>query len=124
MSSPFNITFGELRKSVVPREKDYESVRSAFNDPSPESKVCIISGPRGSGKTVLLTALSESFEQDGYIVVDLNPFTDLHEQFAAKLYEKGKRKKSLMTLSRVMFLEKGPPIRNTAHPFRSLPMLI
>lgn len=93
MSNPFNITFGELPKSVVPREKDYESVRSTFNDPSPESKVCIISGPRGSGKTVLLTALSESFEQDGYIVVDLNPFMDLHEQFAAKLYEKGKLKK-------------------------------
>ncbi len=93
MSNPFNITFGELPKSVVPREKDFESVRTTFNDQSPESKVCVISGPRGSGKTVLLTALSESFEQDGYLVVDLNPFMDLHEQFAAKLYEKGKLKK-------------------------------
>ncbi len=93
MSNPFNITFGELPKSVVPREKDFEAVRNAFNDPSPESKVYIISGPRGSGKTVFLTALSESFEKDGYIVVDLNPFIDLHEQFASKLYEKGKLKK-------------------------------
>lgn len=77
----------------MPREKDFKAVKDAFNDPSPESKLCIISGPRGSGKTVFLTALSDSFEKDGYIVVDLNPFIDLHEQFASKLYEKGKLRK-------------------------------
>ncbi len=93
MSNPFNVTFGELPQSFVPREKDFESVKATFNDPSPDSKVYIISGPRGCGKTVLLTALRESFEQEGYLVVDLNPFMDLHEQFAAKLYEKGKLKK-------------------------------
>ncbi len=93
MSNPFNITFGELPQSFVPREKDFHFIKAMFNDPSPDSKVCIISGPRGCGKTVLLTALSESFEQDGYLIIDLNPFMNLQEQFAAKLYEKGKLKK-------------------------------
>ncbi len=94
MSNPFNPTFGELPKNVVPREKDFETIKETFNDENPESKVYIISGPRGSGKTVLLTALSQSFEEDGYIVTDLNHLLgDLHEQFASQLYEKGRLKK-------------------------------
>ncbi len=94
MSNPFNPTFGELPKSQLSREKDFETIKKAFGDPNPESKIYIISGPRGSGKTVLLTALSKSFEKEGYIIADLNHlFGDLHEQFAAQLYEKGKLKK-------------------------------
>lgn len=55
--------------------------------------MCVIINSRGSGKTALLTALSESFERGGHLTVDLNPFMDLHEQFALKLYEKGKLKR-------------------------------
>lgn len=34
--------------------------------------------------------MSTLFKEDGYICVDLNPYEDLNEQFASKLYEGGK----------------------------------
>lgn len=93
MSNPFNITFGEVPENQIERNKDINLIRSTFNNETPESKVYIISGPRGCGKTALLTSLRESFYNDGYITIDLNPFEDMNEQFAAKLYDAGKLKK-------------------------------
>ena len=93
MDNPFNVTFGELPSSLVSRENDMHIIESVFGQTTPESKVYIISGPRGSGKTVLLTSLINSFKDKGYLTIDLNPFEDLHEQFAAKLYEEGKMRK-------------------------------
>ncbi len=93
MDNPFNATFGELPQSFVSREKDIATIRTAFGGDNPESKVYVISGARGSGKTVLLTALTNLFKDDGYICVDLNPYEDLNEQFASKLYEGGRLRK-------------------------------
>ena len=93
MQNPFNITFGELPKSIISRQKDIDTIKNTFTDSNPESKVYIIFGPRGCGKTVLLTSLINDFKKEGFINIDLNPFTDLSEQFAAKLYEDGKLKK-------------------------------
>lgn len=96
MENPFNITFGELPQSIVSRQNDINIIKNTFNTSNPESKVYIISGPRGSGKTVLLTSLIKEFKNYDYITIDLNPFEDLNEQFAAKLYEEGKLKKLFM----------------------------
>lgn len=106
MSTPFSTIFGELPKNFVPRDEEFTEVKDMFEGENPESKVFILSGPRGSGKTVLLTALSEEFEKEGYLVVDLNPFSDLEEQFAAKVYEKGKLKR-LFLQSEFSFSFKG-----------------
>lgn len=93
MKNPFNITFGELPQSLIDRKDDIETIKYTFNNSNPESKVYIITGPRGCGKTVLHTALIKEFEKEDYLTIDLNPFEDLNEQFAAKLYEAGKMKK-------------------------------
>ena len=92
-SNPFNTTFGELPKNLILRKKEIDEIKNTFNDKNPESKVYIISGPCGSGKTVLLTYLSNEFKREGYLTIDLNPYEDLYEQFASKLYEEGKLKK-------------------------------
>ena len=93
MKNPFNITFGELPASLVSRDKEVNFILDTFNNEKPDSKVFIISGPRGSGKTVLLTYLTQEFKKKGYLCVDLNPFEDLNEQLASKLYDQGKLKK-------------------------------
>lgn len=90
MPNPFNITFGESPKSVIEREKEAYIIESTFKDETPEAKVFIITGPRGSGKTALLTKMKDVFRGEGYLTVDLNPFDDMQEQFASKLYEEGK----------------------------------
>ena len=93
MKNPFNITFGELPASLVSREKEVNLIKNTFDNEKPNSKVFIISGPRGSGKTVLLTYLTQEFKKEGYLCVDLNPFEDLNEQLASKIYDQGKLKK-------------------------------
>ena len=90
MANPFNITFGEIPQNLISREKDVDIVKTAFLDETPETKVFIITGPRGSGKTALLTYLKHEFNDSGFLCVDLNPFNNLEEQFASKLYEQGK----------------------------------
>lgn len=90
MPNPFNVTFGELPKSVIEREKEAHIIESTFQDETPETKVFIITGPRGSGKTALLTKMKNDFRDNGYLTVDLNPFEEMQEQFAAKLYEEGR----------------------------------
>lgn len=97
MNNPFNVTFGELPNSIVSREEEIKLIKDSFDAKSPETKVYVISGPRGCGKTVLLTYLSKMFKDEGYITIDLNPFEDLNEQFAAKLYEQGKMKKLFLS---------------------------
>lgn len=59
-------------------------------DDSPESKVYVITGPRGSGKTALLSSLKNDFKAKGFLTVDLNVHRNMEEQFASKLYENGK----------------------------------
>lgn len=93
MQNPFNVTFGELPTSLVSRENEVNLIKNTFNNEKPESKVFIITGTRGSGKTVLLTYLANEFKKEDYIVIDLNPLEDMSEQFASKLYDEGKLRK-------------------------------
>ncbi len=93
-TSPFNISFGEQPKCFIPRKNEFEEITSVFTSEDPRSKVYLIGGPRGCGKTVLLSQIKEFFdEQKDWITVDLNPFMDMHDQFASKLYNEGKLKK-------------------------------
>ena len=53
------------------------------------SLVYLITGVRGSGKTVLLSHASKCFaEKEGWIVIDLNPEQDLLSSLVSKLYAK------------------------------------
>lgn len=97
MNNPFNVTFGELPNSLVSREEEIKLIKESFDEESSETKVYVISGPKGCGKTVLLTYLSKTFKGEGCITIDLNPFEDLNEQFAAKLYEQGKMKRLFLS---------------------------
>lgn len=90
-SNPFNITFGEEPSSFIPRISEAEQIEDTFLSPSPESKIFVITGPRGTGKTVLLGRIKRSFEaNDDWISIDLNPYGDMLEQLAAKLYDAGR----------------------------------
>lgn len=92
--NPFNISFGEEPKELIQRNDEYNEIIDTFTSESPSSKALIISGPRGSGKTVLMAQIKKIFDTyEDWICVDLNPFTNMLEDLASKLYDKGKLKK-------------------------------
>ncbi len=92
--TPFNVSFGEQPKCFIPRKNEFEEIVETFSSPEPSSKVFLIGGPRGCGKTVLLSQIKEYFDaKDDWIAIDLNPFVDMFEQLASKLYSEGKLKK-------------------------------
>lgn len=93
-NNPFNISFGEQPANLIFRERELNEIKENFLSETPTSKPLIITGPRGCGKTVLLSMISNEFSSyDDWIVVDLNPFMDMHEQLASKIIDKGKLRK-------------------------------
>lgn len=93
-TNPFNITFGKEPLNKINREIELDEIKDSFSNENPVSEVYIITGPRGSGKTVTLTTLSNYYEEkNDFIVVELNPEMDMLEQLASKLIDAGKLKK-------------------------------
>ncbi len=87
-TNPFTLRFGRIPPSHISRINQLNEITESFDSDNPVSQVYMITGVRGSGKTVLLTELSKYYdEQDDWVVVALNPDRDLLNSMAAKLYE-------------------------------------
>ena len=91
--NPFSLTFGKEPKSVISNSGSFDLIKNNFLSLNPSSTTTLITGVRGSGKTVLLTRLSKYFEKlDDWVVVELNPEVDMLEYLAANLYERSRNK--------------------------------
>jgi len=94
MNNPFNVNFGKEPYSIISREKELENVFNSFSMEKPNSNVYILTGIRGSGKTVAMTNISKYYKnKENWICIELNPESDMLEQLASKLYDEGKMKK-------------------------------
>lgn len=94
MKNPFTLTFGVMPEMFIRREEIISTVMSGFIDGENDSNTYILTGVRGSGKTVMLNYLKNRFEEfDDWIVITINPEMDILESIASKLYEKGSIKK-------------------------------
>ena len=94
MSNPFSITFGIEPSNYIKRIKESDKIISEFESEKPSNYVYIITGLRGSGKTVLLSSISNHFiNENDWIVVDPGPKDNILENIASELYETGKLKK-------------------------------
>ena len=92
--NPFTLTFGKEPKTVIGLSKAFEKINDNFTSNNPASPCVMISGVRGSGKTVLLTQVSKSFAaKEDWIVVELNPETDMLEYLASNIFERAKLRK-------------------------------
>lgn len=91
--NPFTLTFGVIPEHFIKRDEIKNTVLSDFNSEKSESNVYILTGVRGSGKTVMLNYLKKQFDDlDDWIVLTINPEMDILESIASKLYEKGMMK--------------------------------
>lgn len=84
--NPFTISFGKEPAQLISRIPFLEDIIETFNSDDPSYNTCILTGVRGSGKTVALTEITGCFtENKGWIVVQLNPQTDMIKSLTSKL---------------------------------------
>ncbi len=86
--NPFNISFGVEPSRLISRESDIEQMISTFNSEAPSTTTYIITGVRGSGKTVTMSAILDRLgKHNDWITITLNQNRNLLEALAANLYE-------------------------------------
>ena len=86
MGNPFSLTFGKKPAEAIERPVQTSEILDAFCSDPINLQIYMITGIRGSGKTVLLTDLTNRLRtDDDWIVIDLNPASDLLQGLATKL---------------------------------------
>ena len=90
--NPFTLTFGKQPSEYISRYEDTNTILSTFLAEHPVSQTYLIEGIRGSGKTVLMTAIAREIGQnEEWIVVDLNSTQNLMEELAIRLHDACRR---------------------------------
>lgn len=88
MNNPFSVSFGKKPGQYISRITQTNEIVEMFTQEEINNQVYLITGVRGSGKTVLLTSVEKILsENEDFICVELNPTRDMLKSFAAKLYD-------------------------------------
>ena len=86
MQNPFTLTFGRSPMESVERPVQINEILEAFTADTVNQQMFIITGVRGSGKTVMMTQISNKLRADAdWVVIELNPATDLLSSMLSKL---------------------------------------
>ena len=94
MDNPFILDFGIKPTQYISRISQTKEIISSFDTENPSKHIYMITGVRGSGKTVMLSSIADSMEnKPEWYTVELNPSRDLLESLAAKIYSFPEMKK-------------------------------
>ena len=84
--SPFTLTFGLKPNNYISRIKQSEEIISAFENEI--NNVYIITGVRGTGKTVMLSHVAQHFDQlNDWVTIELISQSDMLDQLSSSLYD-------------------------------------
>lgn len=87
MNNPFTLSFGKKPLQYISRISQTNEIVENFNAEQPSNQIYMITGVRGSGKTVMMANIAgEMKKSEDWIVAELNPTRDLLQSLAAKLY--------------------------------------
>ena len=87
MNNPFTLSFGKKPLQYVSRISQTREIIENFSAAEPSSQIYMLTGVRGSGKTVMMTGIANELKKmEEWVVVELNPTRDLLQSLAAKLY--------------------------------------
>lgn len=87
MNNPFTLSFGKKPLQYISRISQTNEIIENFSAEEPSNQIYMLTGVRGSGKTVMMTSIAgEMKKNENWIVVELNPARDLLQSLAAKLY--------------------------------------
>lgn len=86
MQNPFTLTFGKSPLEPVERPLQTNEIVDAFTAETVNQQMFVITGVRGSGKTVMMTEIAKRLrEREDWVVIELNPAKDLLQGMLAKL---------------------------------------
>ena len=86
MQNPFTLTFGKSPLEPVGRPLQTMEIVDTFTAETVNQQMFIITGVQGSGKTVMMTEIARRLrEREDWVVIELNPATDLLQGMLAKL---------------------------------------
>lgn len=86
-SNPFTLSFGKKPVEYISRIKQSAEIIEQFQAEIPANQVFMITGVRGSGKTVMMSQIASELSQDEkWITVELTTTMDMLKSLAAKLY--------------------------------------
>lgn len=84
--NPFTLKFGQKPSKYISRISQTAEIINNLQDDT--SAVYMITGVRGSGKTVMMSTISKELSEDPkWIILELNPNRDLLQSMAASLYD-------------------------------------
>ena len=84
--NPYTLACGKSPGQLIPRASQAEEIINDFTSGFPSQQLYMITGVRGSGKTVFMTDISKKIKEDeSWIVVELNPEKDLLRGLLARL---------------------------------------
>lgn len=87
MYNPFTLAFGKKPERYISRLVYTNKVIDSFTAEIPSAQVYMITGVRGSGKTVFMTNIvNELRERNDWYAIELNTDGDLLSDLASKLY--------------------------------------
>ncbi len=86
MSNPYTLVFGQPPIELVERTAQAEKIISEYCAQRPSNYINLVTGVRGSGKTVFITEIAKRLKtKKEWIVINLNPQRDLLISLASKL---------------------------------------
>lgn len=86
MGNPFTLTFGKTPTEYIIRHENIDEIVTAFTEEPARCQTFLIRGVRGSGKTVLMTAIAKEMTKDSnWICVDLNSTQNLLDDLSYRL---------------------------------------
>lgn len=85
--NPFTISFGRPPVEYINRKSEYDRIFNTFTEKPVTDQIFIITGVRGSGKTVLFSSVLKALRsKNDWIIIQLNTYDDMVEAFYSELY--------------------------------------
>lgn len=86
--NPYVINFGKVPKQYINRDILIDEIVQELTDDDAQNQCFMLTGIRGSGKTVTMTAIEKEIASyDEWIIIRLNPTRNMLESLVAKLYD-------------------------------------
>ena len=86
MDNPYTTLFGKVPTQIIPRAQQTALVTDTFSASDPSQQVYVVTGVRGTGKTVFMTDVCQTLAQDHrWVIEELSIEQDVLQSLVAKL---------------------------------------